>query len=99
MTKAADIVRKPSSSVMPYVPVEPKAWTDRIVERDARAILSRAGDCRAGNNLPRSRRAHHLELLRPARQRGGGICDRRGKFQAQDDQRTGRRNPQSAGRP
>ena len=36
MTKAVDIVRKPSSSATPYVPVEPKAWTDRIVESDAR---------------------------------------------------------------
>ena len=36
MTKAVDIVRKPSSSVTPYVAVEPKAWTDRIVESDAR---------------------------------------------------------------
>ena len=35
MTKAVDIVRKPSS-VTPYVAVEPKAWTDRIVESDAR---------------------------------------------------------------
>ena len=36
MTKAVDIVQKPSSSVTPYVAVEPKAWTDRIVESDAR---------------------------------------------------------------
>jgi len=36
MTKAVDIVRKPSASATPYVPVEPKAWTDRIVESDAR---------------------------------------------------------------
>jgi len=36
MTKAVDIVQKPSSSVRPYVAVEPKAWTDRIVESDAR---------------------------------------------------------------
>jgi HlyD family secretion protein len=36
MTKAVDIVRKPSSSATPYVPVEPKAWTDRIVEKDSR---------------------------------------------------------------
>ena len=36
MTKAVDIVKKPSSSVTPYVAVEPKAWTDRIVESDAR---------------------------------------------------------------
>ena len=36
MTKAVDIVRKPSSSVTPYAAIEPKAWTDRIVESDAR---------------------------------------------------------------
>ena len=36
MTKAVDIAQKPSSSVTPYVAVEPKAWTDRIVESDAR---------------------------------------------------------------
>ncbi|WP_201829986.1 HlyD family type I secretion periplasmic adaptor subunit [Microvirga zambiensis] len=36
MTKAVEIVRKPSSSVMPYVKVEPTPWTDRIVENDLR---------------------------------------------------------------
>ena len=45
MTKAVEIVRKPSSSVTSYVAVEPKAWNDRMAlilnAEDPQAICAR----------------------------------------------------------